>query len=60
MEHFTKIFRKKILKCNFYFQASEYSLTSKLTNFVIWTKINSLHYAGTKNILIRNQETNFK
>ena len=44
--------QKKTLKCNFYFEASEYSLMSKLTNFVIWSKLNSFHYAGTKNLLI--------
>ena len=52
---------KKKLKCNFYFKASEYSLMSKLTNFVIWNNFNSfLHYAGTKNLLIWDQATNFK
>ena len=34
-ECFTKKFQKKKLKCNFYFEASEYSLMLKLTNFVI-------------------------
>ena len=33
---------------------------SKLTNFVIWGKLNSFHYAGTKNLLIWDQDTNFK
>ena len=33
---------------------------SKLTNFVIWNKLNSFHYAGTKKILICDQDTNFK
>ena len=40
---------KKKLKCNFYFEASEYSLMLKLTNFVIWSNFSSFHYAGTKN-----------
>ena len=40
---------KKKLKCNFYFEASEYSLMLKLTNFVIWNNCSSFHYAGTKN-----------
>ena len=40
---------KKKLKCNFYFEASEYSLMLKLTNFVIWNNFSSFHYAGTKN-----------
>ena len=42
-------FSEKKLKCNFYF---EYSLKSKLTNFVIWNKFNSFHYVRTKNLLI--------
>ena len=42
----------KKLKCNFYFEASEYSLMSKFINFVIWNNFNSFHYAGTKNLLI--------
>ena len=46
-----KNFKKK-LKSNFCFEASEYSLMSKLTNFVIWNNVNSFHYAGTKNLLI--------
>ena len=50
-ERFTKS-SKKTLKCNFDFEASEYSLMLKLTNFVIWNKLNSFHYAGTKNLLI--------
>ena len=40
---------KKKLKFNFYFEASEYSLMLKLTNFVIWNNFSSFHYAGTKN-----------
>ena len=51
---------KKKIKCNFYFEASEYSLMSKLTNFVIWNDFNSLYYAGNKNLLIWDQDTNFK
>ena len=51
---------KKRLKCNFYFEASEYSLMSKLTNFVIWNNFNSFHYAETKNLLISDQDTNFE
>ena len=47
------MFYKKIsiflFKCNFYFEASEYSLMLKLTNFVIWKNFSSFHYAGTKN-----------
>ena len=39
-------------ECNFNFAVSEYSLMSKLTNFVIWNKFNSFHYAETKNLLI--------
>ena len=35
------IFYKKKLTCNFYFEASEYSLMSKLTNVVIWYDLNS-------------------
>ena len=42
---------KKKLKCNFCFEASEYSLMLKLTNLVIWNNFNSFHYAGTKNLL---------
>ena len=49
---FYKKISKKKLKCNFYFEASEYSLMLKLTNFVIWNNFNSFHYAGTKNLLI--------
>ena len=49
-----------MLKCNFYFEASEYSLISKLTNFVICNKLNRFHYAETKNLLIWDQDTNFK
>ena len=60
MERFTKKFQKKKLKCNFCFEASEYFLMSKLTNFVIWDNFNSFHYAGTKNLLIWDQDTNFK
>ena len=33
---------------------------SKRTNFVIWNNVNSFHYAGTKNLLILDQDTNFK
>ena len=33
---------------------------SKLTNFVIWNNVSSFHYAGTKNLLILDQDTNFK
>ena len=54
-----KIFKKK-LKCNFYFEASEYSLMLKLTNFVIWNNFNSFHCPRTKNLLIWDQDTNFK
>ena len=32
----------------------------KLTNFVIWNNFSSFHYAGTKNYLIWDQDTNFK
>ena len=32
----------------------------KLTNFVIWNNFSSFHYAGTKNLLIWDQDTNFK
>ena len=39
---------KKKVKCYFYFEASEYSLMLKLTNFVIWNNFSSFHYAGTK------------
>ena len=46
---FTKKIQKKKLKCNFYFEASEYSLMLKLTNFVIWNNYSSFHYAGSKN-----------
>ena len=45
---YKKKFKKK-LKCNFYFEASEYPFMLKLTNFVIWNNFNSFHYAGTKN-----------
>ena len=33
---------------------------SKLTNLVIWNKLNVFHYAGNKIVLIWNQDTNFK
>ena len=36
------------------------ALISKLTNFVIWNNVNSFYYAGTKNLLIWDQDTNFK
>ena len=32
----------------------------KLTNFVLWNNFSSFHYAGTKNELIWDQDTNFK
>ena len=44
-----KKIQKKKLKFNFYFEASEYYLMLKLTNFVIWNNFSSFHYAGTKN-----------
>ena len=52
--------KKTTLKGYFYFEASEYSLMSKLTHFVIWNNLNGFHYAGTKNLLIWDQDTNFK
>ena len=46
---FNKKNQKKKLKLNFYFEASEYYLMFKLTNFVIWNNFSSFHYAGTTN-----------